>query len=98
MKVEASAAIKTATGKGTLDVTVRNPSKNVAFMVHLRLTRGKGGEDVVPIFWEDNYFSLLPGENRTVSGQYDQSALNGKEPELAIDGWNVAADDIPVGK
>jgi hypothetical protein len=33
-------------------------------MVHLKITRGEGGEEVVPIYWEDNYFSLLPGEQR----------------------------------
>ena len=23
-----------------------------------------GGEEVLPVFWEDNYFSMLPGEER----------------------------------
>lgn len=32
-------------------VTVSNTTDSVAFMVHLRLTRGKGGEDVTPILW-----------------------------------------------
>src|SRR6266704_167690 len=43
-------------------VSVVNNGDCVAFMVHPRITLGKGGEDVVPIFWSDNYFSLLPGE------------------------------------
>jgi exo-1,4-beta-D-glucosaminidase len=75
---------------GAVHVTVENPSKNVAFMVRLRLTQGKGGEDVTPIFWEDDYFSLLPGEKREVSGRYELSSLAGKQAELEVGGWNVA--------
>jgi exo-1,4-beta-D-glucosaminidase len=77
-------------GTGTAQVTVSNPSKAIAFMVHLRVTRGKGGEDLTPIFWEDNYFSLLPGESRTVTAKFDQSSLDGKEAVVVLDGWNVA--------
>ena len=62
-------------------------------MVHLRLTKGKDGDDVVPIFWDDNYFSLLPGESRTLTGSYDLGALDGKEPVLTVDGWNVATSE-----
>ena len=84
------AAVHKTVEKGSVRVTVRNPEKSLAFMVHLRLTRGKGGDDVVPIFWNDNYVSLLPGESRELTARYDASALEGKEPELEVDGWNVA--------
>ena len=78
-------------GNGTARVTVSNPSNAVAFMVHLRVTRGKGGEDVTPILWEDNYFSLLPGESRMVTAKFNQGSLDGKEAVVELDGWNVAA-------
>jgi exo-1,4-beta-D-glucosaminidase len=76
-------------GEGTEQVTVSNSGNAVAFMVHLRVTRGKGGEDVTPIFWQDNYFSLLPGESRTVSAKFDASLLSGKEAVVELDGWNA---------
>ncbi|HMD06716.1 MAG TPA: glycoside hydrolase family 2 protein [Candidatus Acidoferrum sp.] len=76
-------------GNGTAQVTVSNPSSAIAFMVHLRVTRGKGGVDLTPIFWEDNYFSLLPGESRTVAAKFDQASLDGKEAVVVLDGWNV---------
>jgi exo-1,4-beta-D-glucosaminidase len=60
-------------------------------MVHLRMTRGKGGEDLTPIFWSDNYFSLLPGEQKQVTATYDRSDLEGKAPILHVDGYNVTA-------
>jgi exo-1,4-beta-D-glucosaminidase len=81
-------------GEGVEQVTVSNPGSAIAFMVHLRVTRGKGGEDVTPIFWEDNYFSLLPGESRTASAKFDSSLLNGKEAVVELDGWNAVATTL----
>ncbi len=73
----------------TLTVAAENKSSGVAFMVHTRVTRGKGGGDLTPIFWTDNYFSLLPGEKRTVSARFDSGLLHGAAPELVVEGWNV---------
>ncbi len=63
----------------------------MAFMVHVRVTRGKGGEDITPIFWDDNYFSLPPGESRTVAAKFERSSQDAPKPVLVIDGWNVAS-------
>ncbi len=59
-------------------------------MVHLRVAEGSSGEDVVPIFWEDNYVSLMPGEKRELSARFESDKSNGGLV-LAVDGWNVAA-------
>jgi exo-1,4-beta-D-glucosaminidase len=98
VKLEVAAASQTVAANGLTRVTLRNPSENLAFMVHLKITRGKGGEEVVPILWEDNYFSLLPGERREVTAKYDLSALEEKEPALTVKGWNIAGADFQVGE
>lgn len=73
----------------TLMVTAENKGNSVAFMVHPRVTRGKGVEDITPIFWSDNYFSLLPGEKKTVRARFDFTSQDGLPPELVVDGWNL---------
>jgi exo-1,4-beta-D-glucosaminidase len=73
----------------SLTVIAENRSDSVAFMIHPRLIRGKGGDDVTPIFWSDNYFSLLPGEKKTVTVRFDSAPLRGAAPELVVEGWNV---------
>ncbi len=75
--------------EGVAHVTVQNPAASLAFLVRLRLLRGADGEEVLPIFWEDNYFSLLPGEKREMSVRFHRADLAGAQPVLAIDGWNV---------
>jgi len=74
----------------TVRVKIKNPSSVMAFMVHPRLTQGKGGFDIVPVFWDDNYFSLLPGEEKTVEARYANSSAGGKPAVLEIEGYNVA--------
>jgi exo-1,4-beta-D-glucosaminidase len=92
--LKAGAVASRAGGKERIAVVVKNPSKSVAFMTHLRLTRGPGGDDLVPVFWSDNYFSLLPGEERRVTGSYDMASRLGKPAVLILDGFNVASSAV----
>jgi exo-1,4-beta-D-glucosaminidase len=70
-------------------VTIKNVGSSLAFLVRLKFTRGKGGEEILPVFWEDNYFELFPGETRMVRAFYDPNQLAGITPELEVSGWNV---------
>jgi exo-1,4-beta-D-glucosaminidase len=70
-------------------VTVENPSSSLAFAVHLQLKRGRDGEEVLPVLWEDNYFALLPGEKRELTALYKTKSLEGKSPSLTVEAWNV---------
>ena len=97
VNVEARVTARESAGQATVLVTLNNPSRSVAFMVHLRMTRSKGGEEVVPILWEDNYFSMLPGEERSVAAAYDVSLLDGGDPDLELDGFNVVSSSQQVG-
>jgi exo-1,4-beta-D-glucosaminidase len=50
---------------------------------------GRGDEEALPILWEDNYVTLLPGETRTISATYRTRDLGGSPPRLVVTGWNV---------
>jgi exo-1,4-beta-D-glucosaminidase len=89
-----AAATKNERSNGGLRVMVKNPSTSVAFMAHLRLTQGSGGADVVPVFWEENYFSLLPGESREVTVSYPIRSLEGKAAVVEVDGYNVSPTSV----
>jgi exo-1,4-beta-D-glucosaminidase len=55
-------------------VKVRNPTPRLAFFVHLTIQKGKQGEDIRPIYWDDNYITLWPGEEREVTATYRRTA------------------------
>jgi exo-1,4-beta-D-glucosaminidase len=69
--------------------TVENPGKSLAFFVRLKINKGKGGEEILPVLWQDNYFSLLPGEKREITATYRGSELGAAKPVVEVSGWNV---------
>lgn len=70
-------------------VTLQNPSKNLAFFVRLKVDKGKGGDEILPVLWQDNYVSLLPGEKREISATYRASALGTTKPAVEVSGFNL---------
>jgi exo-1,4-beta-D-glucosaminidase len=70
-------------------VTLQNPSKSLAFFVRLKVNKGVKGEEILPVVWEDNYISLLPGEKREVTATYHGSQLGTAKPAVDVSGWNV---------
>ena len=87
-----SGATSARPGDEVTRVVVENPSRRLAFMVHLRLTDA-AGQDVLPILWDDNYFSLMPGERREISAHYDPALLHGA-PVVKVEGWNVVPRSV----
>jgi exo-1,4-beta-D-glucosaminidase len=90
VKLKASSTSSRSAQQTAVHVLVDNPGSSVAFMVRLRLANAKTDEDVVPIFWDDNYFSLLPGEKRELTATFTAPKSSSDAIKLTIDGWNVA--------
>ena len=78
-------------GKCLLNVKLSNPTQSVALMAHVQLRRRGSGQRVLPVYYSDNYLSLLPGESRTISIEAAAKDLGGEEPVVALDGWNVTS-------
>jgi beta-mannosidase len=76
-------------GRLRLDVTLHNPTTHVAVMAHLQLRRQRSDARVLPVFYSDNYMSLLPGESRVVAIDASLFDLGGEKPLVTVDGWNV---------
>jgi len=87
--LDAKAARSDAEGKSLISVTLHNPDKEVALMTHLQLRRKRSGERVLPVYYSDNYVSLLPNETRTITIEAATSDLRGEDALIVVDGWNV---------
>ena len=68
---------------------LNNPTDTIAFFIDLQISRRKSRETVAPVFWEDNYFSLLPGEKREIGASFNEKDLQDEEPVLKMTGWNL---------
>jgi exo-1,4-beta-D-glucosaminidase len=80
------------------EVTVRleNPSDELAFFIELKVV-DEDGSSILPVLWNDNYVSILPGESRELTARFagDAGLANAK---LIFQGWNVGATEIGLGE
>ncbi len=89
---EFSTAREVGETSSKITLTVKNKSDKVAFATRIKLNRDNAaaGEDarVLPTFYSDNYFTLMPGESKTITMEYDNEYLCGGNPQLVVEGFN----------
>lgn len=78
-----------ADGNWTATATVRNTSDTPALMIRLKVQRSRSGESILPVLYEDNFFSLLPGEKKTVTIRFKNEDTGGEKPQVKLEGFNV---------
>ncbi len=76
----------------TVEVTVKNAGKVPALAVRLTLRDAKTGERILPAYYEDNYFSLLPGESRQI--QIETRSASKAAVRVSTDGWNIEPGNL----
>ncbi|MFN8240499.1 MAG: glycoside hydrolase family 2 TIM barrel-domain containing protein [Bacteroidales bacterium] len=72
-----------------MQVRIKNTGKPVAFLIELSIVGENSGKSVVPVLWDDNYISLVPGEEKSVKATFSRSSLKGDKPVLRYKGWNL---------
>jgi hypothetical protein len=87
-------ALGHTSGAGTsVTVTLTNP--NAAPVVYAKITMLDGqGERVLPVYYSDNYVTLLPQESRVI----DVTCPRGLRAcsRVAVRGWNVVQNQVPI--
>jgi hypothetical protein len=79
----------------SLDVTVTNPSPTIALMVCLKVVKDDAAQDrVLPVYYQDNYFSLLPNETKSISIEFSEESLGANKPKVMVQGWNVDSKSL----
>ena len=102
--LKATATRETAGEDIRVTVHLTNPGPGIALMTHLQLRRGKPSSSkdplvnvtqrVLPVYYSDNYISLVPGETRTITIEAAEADLKGEAPQVVVDGWNIGVSDI----
>ncbi|MEM3908120.1 MAG: glycoside hydrolase family 2 protein, partial [Nitrososphaerota archaeon] len=75
-------------------VELKNRGKVIAFLVRLRIFDMKKNKDIVPAFFDDNYFSILSGESKVINIKVNTRNLTGKLIGVKVDGFNVEPQEI----
>ena len=71
----------------TASVTFHNKSKVPAPFLRLNL-KGGDGEQILPVVYSDNYITLMPGEQKTVTIQWRKEDARGQQPNIEVTGIN----------
>lgn len=83
-----------ADNKWTMQIT--NNTGKMAFFLRPQLM--SRGEEILPSFWSESYFTLAPGESTAVTVTCPSAKLKDGDPVLKVSGWNVSAMEIPLQK
>jgi beta-galactosidase/beta-glucuronidase len=75
-------------------VRIKNNSDKLAFFLNPQLI--SDGEEILPSYWSDNYFSIPPGETVTTTVSCPKALLQGAALELRLEGWNIKKQTIPL--
>ena len=68
---------------------LKNEARTPALMLRLKVAGEKSGRMLLPVFYSDNYFSLLPGEVKEVDIRLYDADTYGEKPVLEVLGFNL---------
>lgn len=78
----------------TIRVDMQNGDRGVALSTRIKAVDAATGLLLAPVLYSDNYFSLLPGEAKEVTLEFDEKNVEGNEVIVQIEGWNVQAAEL----
>ena len=80
---------KNADGTWSAVSVIENKTSAPALMIRLNVVGDKDGQQILPVFYSDNYFSLLPGEKKEIRMNWKDEDTRGNEGKVLITGYNV---------
>ena len=95
-QLSVAATAEKSQGAPAVRVTLRNTSRHLAFQIRLAVDDGNGGSEILPVFWDDNYIELMPGQSRQITARYGSDETFPGAPELIVSGWNIKPVAIKV--
>jgi hypothetical protein len=90
-----ASAVTAAANNGEHAVTAKisNTGSAAALLVKLTLEDAATGQRILPAYYSENYVSLLPGEERTITVTYPAGDA---KPAIGLRGWNLATQTLAV--
>ncbi|MGZ3756142.1 MAG: glycoside hydrolase family 2 protein [Mucilaginibacter sp.] len=83
---------------GKIEVTLTNQAHApVAFFNRLSLVDPQTYSRLLPVFYSDNYVSVLPGAEKTIIVDYDPVQYK-EMPMVNISGWNLKEQNFNINK
>jgi hypothetical protein len=81
---------------GKVEVTLDNKQNTLAFFNRLSLVDAGTKTRLLPVFYTDNYVTVLPGGTKKITIEYNAVEKN-NNLLVDISGWNTAQKYVPIG-
>jgi hypothetical protein len=76
-------------GEWLFTTTLKNETATPAIMIRLKVNGSKSSERILPVFYSDNYFFLMPGEEKTITMKLQNADTRGERPIVDVSGFNL---------
>ncbi len=93
-KVRLSYKTREKDGRYFVDITMKNTAKRIAFFNQLQFLDAKMSP-IRPSFYTDNFFTLMPGEEKKVTIETAEEKLTGGAT-LVLKGWNIERKEFKL--
>jgi len=85
IKPELTYKSEQANGEYYVQVTVKNTSDKLSYMNRLVVINDSNNEEIIPAFWNDNFVTLFPGEEKKLDVKFSKKNLNGASFKVVVD-------------
>jgi exo-1,4-beta-D-glucosaminidase len=96
VKLDVEGSRATTADGPVVHLTVKNPSDHLAFQVRFGIQKSGQAAEILPVFWDDNYIELMPGESREIAARYFSTSDVFDPLELTVEGWNIESTTISL--
>lgn len=87
-EIDTKYILKTIGNNSELSVTLENTNSKLGFFINLKIV-DDAGKTIFPVFWDDNFISVLPNGRRTIKCIIPKNLISNTKMHLIISGWNV---------
>lgn len=95
--VQSKCTISNTSGMTAIDVHLKNTSAQIAFFNQLELL-DSNKKPIRPSFYTDNFFSLLPGEEKHIRIETRNKEVLNDKVSLVVKGWNTKGNIYLIHK
>jgi exo-1,4-beta-D-glucosaminidase len=89
VKLDAQTSVDKIGDHWMITTKLTNSAKVAAFNVRLKITGANSGKRILPAVYDDNYFTMLPGDARTIKMSVADADTQGEKPDVKVEGFNV---------
>lgn len=87
--------VRTDDRSNYIDLTLKNSRKAISFFTQIQWL-DSDGKPVRPSYYTDNFFSMMPGESRTITIETAKRDLPAGEYTLVVKGFNTVRQEMDV--